>query len=173
MQIIIIGSSGSGKSTLAKKITNEFGCAHLDLDILAWKDLVPPERESLDVSMKRIKTFIDGQLNWVIEGGYSDLIEPVLDKDMILVYLNPGLDICLENCRNRPWEPHKYASIEEQNKNLGMLLDWVADYWQRQDTFSKLAHDKLFSNFSGSKVEIPSNFESSQVALYIKDLNKR
>ncbi|MEM7015666.1 MAG: AAA family ATPase [Verrucomicrobiota bacterium] len=32
MKIVILGNSGSGKTTLAKRFSDQFGCAHLDLD---------------------------------------------------------------------------------------------------------------------------------------------
>lgn len=161
LHIIILGNSGSGKSALANKIKNECDCAHLDLDTLAWKEVTPPERRNVGDSGKAIKSFMASNTNWVIEGGYTDLIELVLDATCILIYLNPGVETCIENCKNRPWEPHKYASIELQNENLAMLLEWVRDYEDRQDTFSKSAHESLFNAFNGYKYEFISNFESN------------
>jgi len=160
--IIILGNSGSGKSTLANKIQNEYDCAHLDLDTLAWKEVIPPEREDIGKSSVAIKSFLDTNTNWVIEGGYTDLIEFVIDDTCNLVYLNPGVETCTENCKTRPWEPHKYTSMELQNENLNMLIEWVRDYEDRDDTFSKLAHENLFNAFLGNKYEFNSNSESSQ-----------
>ena len=168
LHIIIIGNSGSGKSTLAKKIKKQCNCAHLDLDTLAWQDIVPPERKAIEDSEKEIKAFLNTNTNWVIEGGYTDLIELVLDSTCILIYLNPGVDSCIENCKNRPWEPHKYASIELQNENLNMLLDWVFDYESRDDTFSKSAHNSMFNTFKGYKYEFFSNSESENALLDLK-----
>jgi len=168
LHIIIIGNSGSGKSTLAKKFKNECNCVHLDLDTLAWQDTIPPERRAVENSEKEIKDFLNTNTNWVIEGGYTDLIELVLDSRCILIYLNPGVDTCIENCKNRPWEPHKYASIELQNENLNMLLDWVFDYESRDDAFSKSAHGNMFNAFNGFKYEFFSNSESEDALLGLK-----
>jgi hypothetical protein len=37
------------------------------------------------------------------------------------------MDACLANNARRPWEPHKYASLEEQNSMVASLQAWVAD----------------------------------------------
>ncbi len=74
-----------------------------------------------------------------------------------MIFLNPGVDTCVKNCRNRPWEKHKYKSKEEQDQNLEMLLDWVRNYPARSDEFSLAAHQKLFNEYSGKKTQFTSN----------------
>jgi hypothetical protein len=37
--------------------------------------------------------------------------------------MNLPVAACIENARKRPWEPHKYASKAEQDKNLDRLID--------------------------------------------------
>jgi len=169
-KIIIIGNSGSGKSTLAKKLCDRKGCSHLDLDTVAWKNVIPPERESIAESLVKINAFITDKSDWVIDGGYADLAEAVLDNESILIYLNPGIAACLDNCKKRPWEPHKYSSIEAQNKNLKMLLDWVQNYEFRQDYFSKQSHEALFNDFMGEKYRCSSNIESEQIEQILSKL---
>lgn len=156
-KIIIFGNSGSGKSTLAKEYSSKYEIPLLDLDTLAWNKTNPPVRKPLNISEIDINLFINENKNWVIEGGYSDLIALVVNAANKLVFLNPGVEICIENCENRPWEPHKYDSEEKQNKNLNMLLDWVKEYPTRNDEFSLLSHQNLFNSFSGSKIEYNSN----------------
>jgi len=146
-KVVIWGNSGAGKSTLARAL----GLPHLDLDTLAWLPGVPPQRSPLAQASQALRAFAEGHAEWVIEGSYSDLIEVALSLCEHAVFLDPGVERCLENCRNRPWEPHKYASFEEQQANLAMLLQWVADYEVRQDEFSRRAHEQLFESFAGSK----------------------
>jgi hypothetical protein len=69
------------------------------------------------------------------------------------VFLNPGLETCLEHNRRRPWEPHKYASKEAQDDMLENLQAWVAGYYQRQDQWSYHAHRQIFDSFVGRKSE--------------------
>ncbi len=156
-KVIIFGNSGSGKSTLAMQYAARYQLQHLDLDILAWQDTMPPTRMPLDVSSTKIKQFLDNNQNWVIEGCYSDLIAIVANNANELIFLNPGVDTCIHNCKNRPWEPHKYQSAEKQNENLNMLLDWVKQYPIRIDESSLESHTLLFNAFKGTKTEYLSN----------------
>jgi hypothetical protein len=70
-----------------------------------------------------------------------------------LVFLNPGIDVCLANNLRRPWEQHKYASLEAQNAMLSQLQEWVSEYNQRDDAWSYRAHREIFDAFTGPKVE--------------------
>ena len=157
---VIIGNSGAGKSTLALRLANERLCAHLDLDTLAWQPGLPPQRRALADSALDIEAFLDSHRAWVIEGCYADLIELVLPQCTQLLFLNPGLDTCIEHCRARPWEPHKYRSKQEQDANLGMLIEWVRGYESRQDEFSLVRHRALFDGFTGDKRELTSPLSS-------------
>ena len=157
-RIVIFGNSGSGKLTLAAEKAELQVCAHLDLDTVAWDPgNNTPTRKPLADSEKLIAPFLADNENWVIEGCYSDLLELVIPHCTEIVFLNPGIDICATNCRNRPWEPHKYGSPAEQDANLDMLLRWVEQYPQRNDEFSLQAHRRIYDSFSGVKREYTSN----------------
>ena len=150
-KILIFGNSGSGKSTLAKQLSTDEGLAHLDLDTIAWLPSIPPERESLSVSKGKIVQFVQENDKWVIEGCYSDLLKLASPFANEMIFLNLSVEKCIEHCRYRPWEPHKYKSKQEQDKNLEMLIDWIRKYPVRTDEFSLLAHQKLFDEFKGKK----------------------
>lgn len=152
-KIVIFGNSGSGKSTLAKEYAIKYGLSHLDLDTLAWQNTTPPIRKPLQDSADKIKLFTSENQSWVIEGCYSGLLSLLMNKANEVIFLNPPNETCINNCRNRPWEPHKYQSLEEQNQNLEMLLDWVKQYPIRNDEFSLQSHQKLFNEFMGKKKE--------------------
>lgn len=156
-KIIIFGNSGSGKSTLAKKCSDNQGLAHLDLDTLAWMPTTPPERKPLFDSQSEILDFINESTGWVIEGCYSDLIEIALPYSTELIFMNLPIELCIQNAKNRPWEPHKYASKQDQDKNLDMLIDWISQYSQRTDTFSKSSHLSLYDEYTGKKRMITRN----------------
>ena len=157
LKVLVFGNSGSGKSTLARGYSDKYGLSHLDLDVLAWQDTNPPTRLPLHESATNVQEFLENNQEWIIEGCYSDLLELVINQASEIVFLNPGEETCISNCRERPWEPHKYESPEEQNKNLNMLLDWVRQYSVRNDEFSLSAHQKLFDEFTGPKTEFNSN----------------
>jgi len=161
MKIIIFGNSGAGKSTLSFAYAKKYQLSLLDLDTLAWLATDPPSRKPLAESFKEIERFMSDNSQWVIEGGYADLIALPIKTATEIVFLNPGVNTCVENCKNRPWEPHKYDSESAQNDNLSMLLEWVAAYYNRTDTFSLPAHKKLFNDFKGKKTE---HFQNTQLS---------
>ncbi|MDP3518855.1 MAG: shikimate kinase [Pseudohongiella sp.] len=152
-KIIIFGNSGSGKSTLAKKFADE-GLSHLDLDVLAWLPVNPPERRPLQEASEQIDEFIRNHNAWVIEGCYADLLDLVKPFANEAIFMNLSIAQCQQNARNRPWESHKYPSKQAQDDNLPMLLDWIAGYHQRDDVLSYPAHRALFQSFQGKKVEL-------------------
>ncbi len=154
-KIVIFGNSASGKSTLAKKLAKQYQLAHLDLDTLAWLPATsPPQRQGIAISVAEIERFIAQHPAWVIEGCYSDLLSHTLGLCSEVIFLNLSIEDCIANAKKRPWEPHKYKSKAEQDANLTMLIDWIAQYEIRDDTFSKTAHQKLYDEFTGNKTEI-------------------
>ncbi len=156
-KILVFGNSGSGKSTLARKLSTDENIVHLDLDILAFKKEHPTKRRDIEESLKEVFLFLEGNDNWVIEGGYADIFEQILSHANEIIYLDLSAKNCQENSRNRKWEPHKYESKEAQDKNLDMLINWISDYYSRDDSFSALAHNKLYDQFPGNKKRFTSN----------------
>jgi adenylate kinase family enzyme len=153
-KIVILGNSGSGKSTLALALARGSGFVHLDLDTLAWDPAAAtPARRRLDDSLALIGAFLRAHDDWVIEGCYADLLASVTPHCTRLIFLNPGVEACIANCRARPWEPHKYPSKAAQDEGLEFLLGWVREYATRTDEFSLLQHRRLFDGFRGDKEE--------------------
>jgi hypothetical protein len=103
-----------------------------------------------------LEAFITANPTWVIEGCYGDLVEAAASRATELVFLNPGLEACLTNNARRPWEPHKYASPEQQDAMLANLQTWVAGYYQRADPWSYEAHRRIFDAHRGRKTEYTS-----------------
>lgn len=157
MKVVIFGNSGAGKSTMAKCLADQHDLAHLDLDQHAWLDTQPPQRKPLSRSISAIAEFIAKHSDWVIEGCYADLLNFAMEHADEVRFLNPGIEVCIENCKQRPWEPHKYKTEQEQQANLGMLLNWVREYATRNDEFSLTAHKTLFDEFNGIKREYHRN----------------
>jgi adenylate kinase family enzyme len=156
-RVLILGNSGSGKSTLARKMCESRGLAHLDLDMLAWKASSPPEREILSVSARAIDEFILSNRCWVIEGCYTDLLELAVSRSTELIFMNLPAGLCVANARARPWEPHKYASKPAQDANLPMLIEWIREYVDRDDTFSLASHSQLYEKYPGKKIMVTRN----------------
>jgi len=92
----------------------------------------------------------------VIEGCYSDLVEAALPHCTELRFLNPGVEVCVEHCLRRPWEPEKFATEAEQNANLENLIQWVREYETRDDEYGLKRHRRVFDAFLGAKREYRS-----------------
>jgi len=124
MKVLVFGNSGSGKSTYARALAAREGLAHLDSDSIVWgfgepgKIAVQRPEEAVAASLRN---FIDSHAAWVIEGCYGELIRAASVHCTLLVFLNPGIDACLANNLKRPWESHKYPSLELQNSMLDQL----------------------------------------------------
>jgi adenylate kinase family enzyme len=151
MRIAIVGNSGSGKSTLARQLAEVHSLAMLDLDTIAWEPgRIAVARDAPDTAAD-LRGFCDAHEHWVIEGCYGDLTRVALERSPVLLFVEPGVDACLANCRNRPWEPHKYVSREEQDRKLELLLAWVAEYYSRTGSLSLSDHQALFDAYAGRK----------------------
>ncbi|MCG6201646.1 shikimate kinase [Psychromonas antarctica] len=155
-KVIIFGNSGSGKSTYAKKLQSD-GLALLSLDTIAWDINPEPVRKPINESENLLLNFINGKISWVIEGCYSDILAIAAEHATEAIFMNLDVKLCIQNAKRRPWEPHKYESKEAQDDNLEMLINWISQYPSRADTFSKLAHEKLYVNFKGKKQMFTSN----------------
>ncbi|GGA77620.1 hypothetical protein GCM10011521_14920 [Arenimonas soli] len=153
MKILVFGNSGSGKSTLARRLGEQHQLPHLDLDSIVWEPGKVAVQRSPEAIAASLADFIAGNPRWVIEGCYGDLVEATLCHCTELIFLNPGLDACLEHNRHRPWEPQKYASKEAQDEMFLALQDWVRGYYERQDPWSYHAHRRIFDSFTGRKSE--------------------
>ena len=73
-----------------------------------------------------------------------------------LRFLNPGVEVCVNHCWQRPWEPEKFSSPAEQQAMLNSLIEWVKDYEHRTDEFGLQKHREIFTAFTGKKHEYRS-----------------
>jgi adenylate kinase family enzyme len=150
MKVAIVGNSGSGKTTLARNLAAGRPVPVLDLDTVFWKSALPEERPVAERTAI-VQRFCGEHESWIIEGCYADLIEACFPWSPELIFLDPGRNVCLANCRRRPHEPHKYRTQAEQDARLDFLLKWVADYYQRDGLMSHAAHRALFERYAGPK----------------------
>lgn len=154
MRIILLGNAGAGKSTMARRLMHGQSIPRLSLDEIAWAD--GAERRPLEESVQALRKFIDDNDHWIIEGCYSDLAEVALPFCEELLFLNPGIEACVEHCLKRPWEPAKFPTEKEQEEMLVNLIAWVREYETRSDEYGLQRHRLLFERFSGKKREYKS-----------------
>jgi len=151
MRIAIVGNSGSGKSTLARRLAALHGLALLDLDTVAWESGAIAVARPVADAVADVRAFCRAHERWVVEGCYATLVNAALSCTPTLLFLEPGAEACVTNCRLRPWEPHKYASMEEQDERLDFLLSWVRAYYTRDDDYSLKTHQELFDAYDGPR----------------------
>ncbi|WP_300667844.1 hypothetical protein [Desulfoluna sp.] len=94
-------------------------------------------------------------------GPYSDLLEMAVPESNEIIFMNFPVETCIANAKSRPWEPHKYESKEAQDANLGMLIDWITQYPERVDTFSKVAHNELYEKYFRKKSMMDGNKQNT------------
>lgn len=153
-RVLILGNSGSGKSTLAARLGAELNAPVLDLDTLVWEPgRIAVARPAGEVR-RDLREFCTRHEAWIVEGCYGDLADVVLDGRTELLLLNPGEETCVAHCRSRPWEPHKYASKEEQDARLELLVAWVRDYYHRDGPLSLVGHRAVYDAYAGPKQEL-------------------
>jgi adenylate kinase family enzyme len=148
----ILGNSGSGKSTLANTLAAQHDVEVLDLDTVAWEPGtvgVPRDAEAAAADVHRFCTAHDG---FILEGCYENLIEAAFVYQPRLIYLDPGPEVCERHCRARPFEPHKYESLDAQNGKLEFLLAWVRAHYTRQGPMSQAEHVATFERYDGPKI---------------------
>ncbi len=153
MKVLVFGNSGSGKSTYARALADRHGLVHLDLDTIVWQPGQLAVQRPADKIAASLQAFIAANPRWVVEGCYGELVEMAVGQCSELVFLNPGVETCLANNARRPWEPHKYASPEQQATLLDNLQRWVADYYRRDDAWSFRRHRQIFDAYAGEKAE--------------------
>ena len=111
-------------------------------------------RKDLSASIVLLKEFIAANPEWVIEGCYADLIAVAAADCSELRFLNPGVEACVANCRNAPWETAKYPTREEQDRMLEALIAWVRQYETRDDEYGLARHRAVFDSFAGHETRV-------------------
>ncbi len=164
MRIAILGNSGSGKSTLASQLAREHGLGLLDLDTVAWESGKIAVARDPRAALTQVRKYCSATSRWVVEGCYAGLIRATLDEADLLLFLEPGAWACRANCHSRPWEPHKFRSLQEQNRHFDLLLDWVDGYYTREGDASLREHQAVFDAFEGRKQKLRRRVTPEYVA---------
>jgi len=154
VRIAVLGNSGSGKSTLASWLARQAPAELLDLDTVAWEPDQVAVARAPEAAEADVRNFCSSHRDWIIEGCYASLVEVSLQYLPRLLFMNPGEEVCLRNCRARPWEGHKYASKEQQDERLAFLLSWVSEYYRRDGEMSLKYHRVCFDAYGGAKEEL-------------------
>ena len=135
----------------------------LDLDTVAWEPGQVAVARDPEAAARDVREFCESKQSWVVEGCYASLVHAALAYSPVLVFLEPGVEACLDNCRNRPWEPHKYQSKQVQDRHLEFLLAWVREYYSRAGDLSLAAHQALFDEYRGPKHKLTTRVDAAEL----------
>lgn len=155
MRLVIVGNSGSGKTALARALAQRFNLLRLELDEIFWVPGSAEAREPEQVQTD-LAAFLTRHSGWIVEGVYAGLARQAAEHADALVWLDPGLEVCLANNEARDFEPEKFSDPQDQADNLPALREWVRGYYGRQDECSLAAHRALFDEFTGAKLHVDS-----------------
>jgi adenylate kinase family enzyme len=154
MKFVIVGNAGSGKTTLAHALAERTGLPVLDLDRVVWKSGEPALRQDPKAVRAELEAFCNGHPQWIVEGSHGHLIRAALAWQPELLFLNPGPAVCLRQCREHPWEVRSDPARSARPERLAALLQWVADYYRRDDETSLRTHRAIFDLYAGPKREL-------------------
>jgi adenylate kinase family enzyme len=82
---VIIGNTASGKSWLSKRLGNKLSLSVVDLDQIRWVDGDYGRKESVPVAIAKTSEKAQ-QEQWVIEGVYGWLVNPIIDRATCLIW---------------------------------------------------------------------------------------
>lgn len=114
MKIAVIGYSGSGKSTLARQLGEFYDIPVLHMDKIQFENNWVERNE--ETARKMVKSFIDNNRNWIIDGNYSKFYrEQRLEEADKIIFMNFSRCVCL-------WQ-----AIKRYLKYKGKTRDCMAD----------------------------------------------
>lgn len=163
LRVCIVGNSGSGKTTLARRLANSYRLPLLELDHCVWDASASEPTMRPDSAIQDdVQRFVANNQRWVIEGCYAKWAKFTLAYAPTLVFLDLPMEACVDHCRARPWQAEKFASKSAQDRTLPFLLDWVRAYYTRGDDSSRIAHNRVFEQYSGPKHRITEPLDAIQ-----------
>lgn len=85
-RILIVGDSGRGKSTLAKRLSEELGIKHIELDDIFWEKKFTVKR-SKEVMHSMVQDVLDSNYEWVIEGSTRSMVSMCMEGADCIIHL--------------------------------------------------------------------------------------
>jgi len=95
---------------------------------------------------------------WVIEGVYGWIASELLPRATALIWLSVEDEDCVANIRQRE------AGRDEDDLLLIALLDWAGSYRKREGSSGFAAHQRLFEDFTGSRIQLTNRVQITSFA---------
>ena len=123
-RIIVIGCPGSGKSTLSRALQERTGLPLFYLDQMYWN----ADRTTVDkaVFQERLEAVL-ARDRWIIDGNYNRTMELRLQACDTVIFLDYGVEVCLEGIRQRQGKPRPDMPWVETEED-GEFLEFIRNY---------------------------------------------
>ncbi|MGK6311974.1 AAA family ATPase [Neorhizobium sp. DT-125] len=149
-RIVIMGNGGSGKTWLAKQMAARFDMEVVHLDDVYWQPGRYGIARDKAVVIEEVKKLAEEEA-WLMEGVYGWLVNVVLPRANLLLWLDLGEEECVANVRARGIQGG------ESLESFEGLVTWVSEYRIRKNNWNSFdAHQKLFDGFAGTKFRLKS-----------------
>lgn len=152
MRVLITGNGGSGKTWLGERLVQRLSVPLVRLDDLYWDGAYGGKERDKRVVFDEVARRA-AEPYWVIEGVYGWLLPAALPRASEFIFLDLPVDACLDNIRQRG----NQGSGNEAA--FAALLAWVAEYPSRENSNSRLAHQRLWDAFEGTRTILRSREE--------------
>ncbi|WP_064609615.1 hypothetical protein [Photobacterium sp. J15] len=164
-RILILGNSGSGKTWLAAALAENNGSDVVNLDSVFWMPGGYNQKrseEQVAIAIEEIKQASD----WVVEGVFGALIEPLVECADMMIYLDFQWQDCYEALLSRGSESSKQLDPEAADANFQALLTWASQYEHRHNKNSREFHQRLYQSFEKDKYRLLNRNDVNQ---FVKD----
>jgi adenylate kinase family enzyme len=152
-RVAIMGNGGSGKTWLAKRLALCLDRAPVHLDDVHWQAGPFGVARDKAIVAEEIRQLSHGR-RWIVEGVYGWLIDVVLPRATLLIFLDLPEEECIANIRRRGKQRN------ESDENFAELIDWVSKYRERKNNWNSFeTHMRLFDQFQNEKVRLRSRTE--------------
>lgn len=148
-RIMIMGNGGAGKSWLAKRLSPCLARNPVHLDDVYWQPggVIARDKATVAEEIRRLSH----EHEWLIEGVYGWLVNVVLPRTTLLIFLDLPEEECAANVRARG------RQRDETEENFEELIDWVSKYRLRRENWNSFeTHLRMFDSFTNEKVRLRS-----------------
>ena len=157
-RIAIMGNGGSGKTWLARKLSLCLNVAPVHLDDVYWQPGGHGVARDKSIVIEEIRQ-LSHTSRWLMEGVYGWLIDVVLPRTTLLIFLDLPEDECMANIRARG------KQRGESDESFVELIDWVSKYRARRNNWNSFeSHSRMFELFQNEKVRLKSRTEITDYA---------
>lgn len=149
-RIMIMGNGGSGKTWLSKRLAPCLVRNPVHLDDIYWQPGRYGAARDKATVIEEIRR-LSHEHEWLVEGVYGWLVNVVLPRTTLLLFLDLPEAECVANVRARGKQGG------ETQESFEELIDWVSKYRERRNNWNSFeTHLRLFDGFANEKVRLKS-----------------